>query len=74
VEAGEPLAQVAGMRRHGGEIAAEPLPKRLDCGAEIGLAARIELLVGGHALEQVVEARCVRCRERVVVVSPGAAH
>jgi hypothetical protein len=49
------------------------LAERLDRGAEIGLAARIELLFGGHAVEQVLEARGVRCRKRVVV-SPDLAH
>jgi hypothetical protein len=46
LEAREPLAQVAGMRRHRRQAGAEPLAERLDRRAEIGFAALVELLVG----------------------------
>jgi hypothetical protein len=35
-------------------------------------AAWIELLVSGHAVEQVAKTRCVRCRERVIPSAPGS--
>ena len=66
-EVGELLAEVLWMRRHRGQVDAEPLPGRLDRRAEVGLAAIAEVVVGGDAVEEIAKARGLRGGKRVLV-------